>query len=74
MSSRSLSRRSLRTRWSHSPAFKSKVALAAIKGEHTLAERLNVHPNQITQGKERLLAGAANVLVQEHDPPSRPWM
>src|ERR1700759_5465120 len=39
-----------RTRRNHSPAFKAKVALAAIKGEKTLAELAqlhDVHPNQI---------------------------
>lgn len=41
-----------RPRRNHSSAFKAKVALAAIKGEKTLAElaeQLDVHPNQITQ-------------------------
>ena len=41
-----------RPRRNHSPAFKAKVALAAIKGERTLAElaqQFDVHPNQITQ-------------------------
>jgi transposase-like protein len=40
-----------RTRRTHSPDVKAKVALAAIKGEKTLAELaklLNVHPCQIT--------------------------
>ena len=40
-----------RTRRTHAPAFKAKVALAAIKGEKTLAElaqQYDVHPNQIT--------------------------
>ena len=43
---------SKRPRRNHSPAFKAKVALAAVKGEKTLAElaqQFDVHPNQITQ-------------------------
>ena len=39
-----------RARRTHNPAFKAKVALAAIKGEKTLAElaqQYDVHPNQI---------------------------
>ena len=47
-----------RTRRNHTPAFKAKVALAAIKGEKTLAElahQFDVHPNQITNWKTRLL-------------------
>lgn len=63
-----------RTRRNHSPAFKSKVALAAIKGEQTLAElakRFDVHPNQIATWKEQLVAGAAGVFGHEKvaDPP-----
>ena len=40
-----------RTRRNHSPAFKAKVALAALKGEKTLtdlAQQFDVHVNQIT--------------------------
>ncbi len=47
-----------RPRRNHSPVFKSKVALAAIKGDKTLAElsqQFDVHPNQITQWKTQLL-------------------
>lgn len=54
-----------RIRRNHSPAFKAKVALAALKGEATLAElakRFDVHANQISQWKEQLLGGAAQVF------------
>ncbi len=54
-----------RARRNHAPAFKAKMALAAIKGEKTLAElaqQFDVHPNQITQWKGQLLEGAAGVF------------
>ena len=57
-----------RSRRTHSPAFKAKVALAAIKGEKTLAElaqQFDVHPNQITTWKSQLLEGASGVFGQE---------
>ena len=44
---------------------KSKVALAALKNDRTiaqLAEQFDVHPNQITSWKEQLLAEAADVF------------
>jgi transposase len=53
-----------RPRRNHSPAFKAKVALAAIRGEKTvaeLAEQFDVHPNQITQWRTLLLDGATSV-------------
>jgi transposase-like protein len=59
---------SKRPRRNHAPAFKAKVALAAIKGEKTLAElaqQFDVHPNQITQWKAQLLEGAAGVFGTE---------
>ena len=54
-----------RPRRNHSPAFKAKVALEAIKGEEPLvviAERFDVRPNLITTWKRRLLNGAAMVF------------
>ena len=57
-----------RPRRNHTPAFKAKVALAAIKGEKTLAElaqQFDVHANQITQWRSQLLEGAADVFGGE---------
>ena len=54
-----------RARRNHSPVFKAKVALAAIKGDRTLAqisEQFDVHVNQITIWKDQLLEGAADVF------------
>lgn len=54
-----------RARRTHGPAFKAKVALAAIKGEKTLADlaqQYDVHANQITAWKAQLLDGAAGVF------------
>ena len=55
-----------RPRRNHGAAFKAKVALEAIKGERTLSklsERFQVHPNQITQWKKKLLAEAEQVFA-----------
>lgn len=54
-----------RPRRNHSPAFKARVAVAAIKGEKTLAElaqQFDVHPNQISQWRTQLLDGASGVF------------
>ncbi|GAA0746650.1 MULTISPECIES: IS3 family transposase [Sphingomonas] len=59
---------SKRPRRNHNPAFKAKVALAAVKGEKTLAElaqQYDVHPNLINQRRARLLEGAADVFGSE---------
>jgi transposase len=56
---------SKRPRRNHTPAFKAKVALVAIKGERTLAqlaEQFDVHPNQITSWKAQLEGGAVDVF------------
>lgn len=55
-----------RPRRNHSAAFKAKVAMAAVKGDQTLAslaERYDVHPNQITQWKTELMQRAAEVFA-----------
>jgi len=64
-----------RPRRNHTPIFKSKVALAALKGEQTVAElaqRFDVHPNQITQWKTQLLARAGEVFEGSGRPESPP--
>ena len=67
---------SRRPRRNHTPAFKAKVALAAVKGEKTLAElaqQFDVHPNQITEWKRQLQERAAYVFgtagVASSEPP-----
>ena len=55
-----------RPRRNHTPTFKAKVAIAALKGDRTLAElaeQFDVHPNQITTWKAQLEGGAAEVFV-----------
>ena len=64
-----------RARRNHTPAFKAKVALAAIKGEMTLAqlaEHFDVHPNQITAWKALLQEGAADVFGAAGGGPTMP--
>lgn len=56
---------SKRPRRNHSPEFKAKVALEAIRGELTLvelAEKHQVHPNQITDWKSQLFEHAAEIF------------
>jgi transposase len=56
---------SKRPRRNHSAAFKAKVAIAAIKGDRTIAqiaEHFDVHPNQVMTWKAQLEGGAADVF------------
>ena len=64
-----------RPRRNHTPAFKAKVALAAIKGDRTLAqlaEHFDVHPNQITTWKAQLEGRASDIFGSCSTAPSTP--
>jgi transposase-like protein len=63
---------SRRSRRNHTPTFKAKVALAAVRGDKTLAElakQFDVHPNQITDWKNQLLERAAGVFGEASTQP-----
>jgi transposase len=54
-----------RTRRNHGATFKAQVALKAVKGDKTvseLAEQFHVHPTQVAEWKQQLLARAADVF------------
>lgn len=64
-----------RPRRNHTAAFKAKVALAAVKGDRTiaqLAEHFDVHPNQITAWKAQLEGGASGVFGPGGTAPAAP--
>ena len=59
-----------RKRRNHLPAFKAKVALEAFKGDKTLselAEKYELHSNQITDWKKQLLKHAGSIFGCTHD-------
>ena len=54
----------------HSPAFKAKVALEALKGQEMVAQlaaRYEVHPGQIQAWKKALAEGASGVFGNGKD-------
>ena len=65
---------SKRPRRNHSAAFKAKVALAAVRGDKTVAEiaqQYEVHPTQVTDWRRQLLERAADVFGGDRRPTSR---
>jgi transposase-like protein len=57
------------TRRKHSPSFKAKVALEALRGEKTIAElasQYEIHPNQILQWKKTLAEQATGIFENKH--------
>ena len=66
---------STRPRTNHTAAFKAKVALEAAREEQTLtelAQRFDLHPNQITQWKNQLLERATEVFAKSSKPDDPP--
>ena len=60
-----------RPRRNHSPVFKAKVALTAVEGSETLAQRadrFDLHAHQIAQWKAQLVARAAEVFAAAEEP------
>ena len=60
-----------RSRRNYTSGFKTKVALAAIHREQTLgelAQQYDVHPNQIKQWRDQLLAGANDIFGRDKMP------
>lgn len=58
-----------KSRKSHSPQFKAKVALAAIQNDETIAQlssRFGVHPTMISAWKRQMLDGAADIFDKNH--------
>ncbi|CAK2439879.1 transposase [Vibrio crassostreae] len=57
-----------RKRRNHSPDFKAKVALDAARGDKTVAElaqKYNLHANQISTWKKELIENTAMIFASE---------
>jgi transposase len=57
----------MQKRRSYSADFKAKVALEALKEQHTLqqlAQKYEVHPNQISSWKQEFLQNSASVFTK----------
>lgn len=62
-------------RINHAPAFKAKVALAAIKQEKTLSQlaaQFKIHPTAISKWKAQLLENAHELFAEGRAKKSRP--
>ena len=63
-----------RKRRNHSASFKAKVAVAAVRGDRTLAElaeHFDVHPHQIQDWKKQLVANAETLFGNGGSEPPR---
>lgn len=59
-----------RKRRNHSPSFKAKVAIAALKGDKTIAElsqQFDIHANQVIEWKKQLLENSDQIFSHKAD-------
>jgi transposase len=54
-----------RQRRTHSTIFKAQVAVAALRGDKTIAEKFVVHPNQVTAWKGELLQRCSEAFAEK---------